>query len=427
MAHISLDKELSDAEFEKLFLDSLLHHKDKDKLLHNSFPSLFSVDLHRKTFGIIKGLNGKADIVSTCKILETKYLINQAVSADIFMSIDRYMADHLDPWTVLQFLKEMLYRRIIIDKASNMMNVAESSPPLECAGQIAIQTAKLLAVERILLRSKRSSSDELAEITASRINTDGDVVRTGHPFINKRLYGLTRSSLSSLLAQPSHLKSTYTDHLISSTVEKYGYTGLIISLEDSKEERVKRIIASRLDVSLKAMRFKRAKVPQEDIEKVLKVNLHDRLTILDSGDVVTPEEACNAIMDLKPDIVAIDHIQEFQVDDMVLGLIRAVRSLKTAAVRCNCHIIIASQVSDKKFTGRESKAPTAADAQWTSALRQASSEMFALYYPIQDTKNEFQKNLLQLHFLKSRFAHTIGMIELEVDPDKGLIIGEFPK
>jgi replicative DNA helicase len=272
---------------------------------------------------------------------------------------------------------------------------------------------------------KRFSAEVVARLTAEKINSMKDLVLTGLPFIDKRLNGLTRKSISSLIAKPKHLKSTLVDFMVSTSVEKYNTVGLILSLEDPIEERVKRICASRLEVSLEDMRFKRVSVSEVDILNIFKHNFKNRLYIYDKKDVLTPDDAAMIINEIKPDLVVIDYIQKFVMDDMVLGIIRAVNTLESVAIQNNSNIMVLSQVSDKKIVGREDQAPTASDAQWSSAMYQSSSEMFGLYYPHVHTKNPFDMNILEFNILASRYAHVSGKFKIKVNPDKGFIGDEI--
>jgi replicative DNA helicase len=321
----------------------------------------------------------------------------------------------------------MLFRRETLDRLKEMAIVIEKANPKECRLEIVHKANKIQVLEHRLLRRNSVSVESMAERTSEQVNSGASIIQTGFPFINSRLRGLTRRQVSSLLAMPGHMKSSFTDCLLSRTVEFNPVKALIISLEDPTEERVKRIVSSRLNLSLKDMRFGKVKLSAKDIERVFKVHLNSRLTIYDTRDVLTPDDAVAAINDVKADLVLIDHIQEFDMPDMVIGLIRAVRSLKAAASRNNCHILITSQVPDKQFGNREKKDPTPADAQWTSALRQASSEMFSLRYPHQDTHNEFDAYMLNFNIIKSRYADAVSRMTLEINPDQANIIREIPK
>lgn len=425
MASLTGSRELHDLELEQYMIYHLLFHERKHELVVKCFPSLFHFPEHEEIFKAIRDLGVESDWMSVSKYLDRKQAGVSQGLAMLVGSLDQYLVERTNPDVLIKYLKIYLYRRTVFVRARNLANIAENLDDEHCANQVAQELDKLSLLERKLLKSDKISSVELSELTAGRINELDDQVVTGLNFINRRIYGLTRASLSALLAKPSHMKSSFTDCLIANTVERSKYRGLIISLEDSKEERVKRIISPRLGISLSDMKFKKVKVEQKDIESVLSGTLGGRLTVLDSLDVLTPEDAFIAIMDIKPDIVVIDHLQEFELGgDMVISLIQAVRKIKTAAVRCNAHVMITSQVADKQFKGRESQAPTAADAQWTSALRQAATEMFSLWYPYVDSNNEYASNILKFYFLKGRFSKVRGEVTLEIDPDKSLIKGE---
>lgn len=416
------ERELHDLEAEQYLLWCLVYHERRHELRSQIFPSLFYSPEHRDIFNAIAQLGDSVDILGVCRVVEKKHGIAIPTTAMLFMGLDYYLASNANPEQLIRYLKKLLYQRSVVEKAKKIASLAEQPEQLET---IATEVDKITILERTLLRSGPSSMKSVAEDTANKVNTDADVIVTGHDFINRRLYGLTRGSLSGLLARPGHMKSSYTDHLMSSSVRLFAYRGLIISLEDNKIDRIKRIIAPFLGISLTDMKFKRIKVTTKDILSVLEGNLHSKLTILDSYDILTPDEAYAAIMDIKPDFVVVDHIQEFEMKDMVTEMIQAVRKLKTAAVRCNAHILITSQVTDKGFKGRDNPQPKADDAMWTSAIRQSSSEMFSLYYPYQDNNNEFNDHILKFAFLKSRFAQAIGTVTLHINPDQSLIIGEF--
>lgn len=421
-----MTEELHDLNAEQLLLWMLLNHENRHEIIHQVFPSLFHSSEFRNIYNVIKELGESVDIFGVCRVVERKHGVPYPSTALLFTSVDDYSALRTNPQTLINHLKDLLYRRTVVAKTQKIAAIARRGLK-EDASLISSELDKIPLIEKSLLRSGQTTVSRLSKMVADAINTDDDVIVTGHAHINSRMYGLTKKCLSGLLAQPGHLKSTYTDHLISSTVELHGYRGLIISLEDPKEDRVKRIISSRLGISLTSIRFKKVKVEEKDVSHVLKDIMRSNLFVLDSNDVLTPDNAYSAILDIRPDIVVIDHIQEFEMDDMVIGIIRAIRKLKTAAMRCNCHILITSQVADKQFKQRVDKKPKADDAQWTSALRQSSSEMFSLYYPFQDNNNPYVSHILNFSVLKCRYAIAVGSFDLVIDADKGLIKGEAIK
>ena len=416
-------------ECEQILLHELIFSDVKHKLIQYCYPSIFyegefnPKSYHRIIFSIIKSLNDDSNLLHlNHKVTQTgdeelKHNLHELIHNDRI----GYWRGKYEPFNVLKLLKELLFRRLTVDRAEKIISLVETEP-IETLTRSTYQEAnKIITLDRKLLKNESRSLESIARDTADKINTNKDTVQTGLSFINQRFGGLTRKSISSVLARPKHLKSTFGDSLISGTVASTNNRGVIISLEDPTEERIKRIIASRLNISLKAMRFKKIIVDPEDIINILSVTMKNRLFIYDVKDVLTPEDATAVINDVKPDIVLIDHIQKFDMQDMVIGIIRAVKAIEVAAIRNNCHVCITSQVSDKKIYGREDQSPQASDAQWTSALYQSSSEMMGLYYKYQVTKDSFIQDILEISVLASRYSDAVGKMHLRIDADKAFI------
>jgi replicative DNA helicase len=249
------------------------------------------------------------------------------------------------------------------------------------------------------------------------------VIQIGQKYIDDRIYGLTRGAVSGILAKPKHMKSTLTDAWMASAVEN-GARGLICSLEDPVEERVKRIVASKLRLSLKAMRFRQITLDVADIKRVFTSLLSDNLLIYDKRYVSTPEEVVQAINYVKPDIVLVDHIQKFIMADMILGIKNAIDLMEKSALQNNCHIILTSQVADKEFKFRKEPNPKSSDSMYNSSLYQSATELFGLYYKHVDTNNSYDKRLLELEILECRFSGERGKMILRVEPDFAQVQGE---
>ena len=436
MATINSEQSLKDLDLEQLLLHILVFDDNKQKILQRTYPALFTSEFHKHVFRVIKSLNGRCDLMSVVfhcvqRQREIKSDLNIPLTESFIIDVlfndpvIKYWKNKYNAFTVLQHLKELFYRRTILDRAKNLANIAEKSTSDNLSKDSIIEANKIQLLDRKLLKNEKTSFAQIAKETSEKINTKGDIIETGFSFIDKRLSGLTKKCISSLLARPKHFKSSFCDSLISTTVESSRNVGLIISLEDPVAERIKRIIAPRLGISLEDMRFKRVTVTEKDISSVLEGTLNSRLHIVDVKDVLTYEDACGVIYDIKPDIFIVDHIQKFQLDDMVTGIIKAIKAIEVAAMRTDSHGLITSQVTDKKFFGREDQSPEPSDAQWTSALYQSSSEMFALYYQYQTTHNVFEKNFLRFKILAARYAGAVSDFQLEINPDRAHIIGEI--
>lgn len=428
------ERHLFNLDYEEVLLDALLFSDVKHKLIQYCYPSVFyegeynPKSYNRILFSLIKSLEGKADALSL------KYKVDQINDEElhhhyiqlIVSDNVKYWRNKYEPFAVLKILKELLFRRLTVERAEKIIKIARDNPIEHLTRDTYNEANKIITLDRKLLKGETRNAEKIARETADRINSSKDVVYTGHKFINDHFGGLTRGAISGVLALPSHMKSTLSDSIISNTVEKTGQRGLIISLEDVVEERVKRIIAPRLNLSLRAMRFKEIIVDAEDIIKVLSVTMKNRLFIYDVKDVLTPEDAAGLINDIKPDICVIDHVQKFEMSDMVIGIIRGIKTIETAAIRNDCHVIITSQVTDKKMANnkdmsKDKNIPSAGDAQWTSALRQSASEMAGIYYEYRETGNPFVQDMLIFKILKGRFGDASGKLTLQINPDRAFI------
>lgn len=394
-----------------------------NRILDRTFPAMFKEDgVGRQIYEVIRGLKDHFDVDIVGIEFERRYGQDKRVVWDLFFN-DKdlmYYGESFNTEVLLGRLKKLLWKRLALQRIDKLKSAVE----IEDDPLLLKQMESLMLIRRRLL-VKKSSFNELLESTVERVNTEGDLVHTCFDFIEKRTNGLTRKAMSSILAMPGHLKSTFLDALMIGTVRlPYNYRGLVISLEDAAEERIKRMAANILGLSLRAMRFKELKLNYQEIKAAFDL-FSDRLTVLDPRTITKPEEAVVAINDVKPDFVIVDHIQNFDIADMVQGLIRAARQLEVAAIRNDCHVMIASQVKDKEVALREIKKPTVHDAQWTSTLHQKSAEMFGAFYQYKQSKNPMVQHTLDFDFLKSRFSDAIDEIKLHVDPDKGRIIGEI--
>ena len=431
MAIVISDRDNRDLGLEQALLYHLMKSPQRDELLTVCYPTLFTHDETKNLFSVIKELHVSNDgvgVLSVAMKMEEKFKMNRESTLDLFnRGLLPIIADGEEPEEILYHLKQLLFRRIAFERLTRMASIVDSGIAVmgEEGGNLYEEATKLLLAENRLTGRKRQTVEEIAKSVAERINTTADIVRTGFGFINKRTGGLTRRHISSLLAMPGHCKSLFSDALMYATLKDSNSVGLIISLEDPVEERYKRIVANRLGISLADMRFKRVQVPQADILQVLKIELGGRLHIIDTRHILKPEEAAVAISDIKPSLAIVDHIQNFQLNDMVQGLISAARILEVASMRNDCHTMVCSQVPDKRVSQRDDPQPQAQDVQWTSALRQKSAEMFSLYYQYQDTQHILQQEILQFKILKARYAAAIGSFTLRIDPDKGQIKGEI--
>jgi replicative DNA helicase len=224
------------------------------------------------------------------------------------------------------------------------------------------------------------------------------------------------------------MKSTLCDGIISSSVEYENSIGLIISLEDSKEDRIARIVASRTGMSLRGIRFRTVKISEKQILTVLEGRFGNRLLVVDKRDVSTPEQCCAMIDRVRPDIWAIDHLQKFVFQDMIMGIKNAIDKLEHMALLTSSHGMIFSQVADKVISKREIKRITSSDSQWNSSLYQSATELVSLWYPYKISKNEMAQHILEVEILESRFFPTsTGIIKLHIDVDTALIRGELGK
>lgn len=428
MAILVSERENRDLGLEQSLLWHLIKNERRSEIIQRCYPALFSHPETKNLFSIIKELRDNVSILSVAMKMEELYRMSRENTMQLFgHGIIPAIAEGEDPDEIISHLKQLLFSRLAMARLGRMANIIESgkAAPEEEPGNLYDEATKLLLAENRLVSKKHVSVEDIAISIAERINTTSDVIRTGFPFINKRTGGLTRRHISSLLAAPGHGKSLFSDALIYETLKNSNDVGLVISLEDPIEERYKRIVANRLEISLSDMRFKKVNVPMEDILHILKIELGGRLHMLDTRQILKPEEAAIAIADIKPTLAIVDYIQSFQVPDMVQGLIEAARILEVAAMRNDCHILVCSQVPDKRISARDDPQPNAADAQWTSALRQKSAEMFSLYYQYQDTQNFLQQGLMSFKILKARYASAIGTFQLAIDPDKGRIKGEI--
>jgi len=417
--------QLDDKTLEYALIYHLIKHRERRKFIVKTFPAMFSDPLARSIFSVIKELDMEGKEVSAFSVSNILHSRDGKDRNSIIHLFDEtYVAisEEIPPQGAIEELKKLLYKRIALDRVNDVIQIIESP---NGSRSISTEFNKILTAESSLLSKRTDSLEDIARATARRINTVDDTIVTGFPFLNRRTAGLTTRSVSGLLGRPSHGKSLITCALCRDTVMRSNIRALIISLEDPVEEIIKKIIADPLNLSLIDMRFKKINVPEEDVVRFLKVSLGGRLYVVDTRHVLTADDAATAIGDIKPNLVVVDYIQNFKMDDMVVGIIKAIRILNIAAMRHNCHIMICSQVPDKEIAKRTDPMPTASDSQWNSALYQSASEMFSLYYKYIDTKNPIQKNSMMMSILKAKFSGGLSAsIKLNINPDYCRMTGE---
>ena len=321
-------------------------------------------------------------------------------------------------------LKQLLFRRT---SARHLLEMGECIGGRNGKHSLDDIYGKITALRKSLVVGKTSEQhdERMLDEAISIINDGTSVVRTGSHFLDSRLAGLTLGSVSGVLGQQSHFKSTFSGH-IAKSIAKSGERVAIYSMEDTISMYVKRLIASEYDISLQDLLFNRVKVDPAKAKKLFKEDMGGRMSLFDTRHISTPDEIVNSILELKPKFVVVDYLQAFPFNDMVGETGRAVKLLARVARQTNSHIMILSQVGDKSIAWRDDKVPTASDTRWDSTLHDAASDMFAVYYEFKAMggQNLLVKNNLLVAVNKAKFSGWLGRINLIIDSDAGKIIGE---
>lgn len=313
-------------------------------------------------------------------------------------------------------LKELYYLRI-----SMQINKKLESAILERKLNLIPKLGRAFESAREYVFRTNGNVDFFAK-AVDAINSPVEYVPTSFPTLRKLIGGYTRKQISSIGGKSGHNKTTFA---LFDAVEqlKLGYAEriLYVSVDEDGEMVARRVLASQLGIPLSAMRNKEIQLNSTEIHKAISKILGNRLIIIDN--LLDAESISASILDLKPDRVIIDHIQELNYGKEGISdakLMVAAGQFKQAAKAVNANVTILSQVRDKLIDERyDSKVPRPHDFLYASDLRRKSREQCVVYWGYKDSQIPVEMPFFDFIVWKSTYSET-GKVKFSIDPDKAV-------
>ena len=232
--------------------------------------------------------------------------------------------------------------------------------------------------------------------------------------------GFTRKDVSAIGGKSGHNKTTFAINTITDLI-KVGVVKkvLYISADEPGEMIARRIIASDMRIKTSDMRQKRVVLNANEVRVAVTTVYKDRLIILDN--INTPDDIASAILDNKPDITVIDHLQELDYEKhgglSDAAITAGMSKMKMANRSVGGNLFVLSQVRDKVIDERiDDKMPRPHDFLYGSDLRRKSRELMVAYWRYKDTYQKEDKHIFELAIHKSTYSDT-GIIKFQYNPE----------
>ena len=236
--------------------------------------------------------------------------------------------------------------------------------------------------------------------------------------------GLRRGTLTIIGARPSVGKTTFALNIVQN-MTSYGRTAAFFSLEMTQEMIFEKLAMRGCRVDSSTLHHQPDEKIRHRISEYFDTSgARRRLIVID--DITTVESISGYILSKKPDVAVIDYAQIVQTlrrEENTRTKIDYISStLKQAAKRTGCRVILLSQLRRPDSNLTKPKPPTMADLKESSGLEQDGDYIFLLSRPYAQDKtfdNEHDRyiyppNEAQLLVEKNKFGST-GMIELNFD------------
>lgn len=407
-------------EIEKKILNTFIQVTESRKYFSRLIPQVFSVSSFATLFSVIKDMYFKneplEDILLITNKLQSKLQSNQIVEViDIIAPSKRnvYYQD-LDAFVYgIQYLKELYFVRV---SAKIDGKILESMVKRDIA-----QIVKLGNTFGKVYSSLFHIDGEVNFIqrAVELINSTEEYVPTAFNKLNEVIGGWTKGDVSSIGGKSGHNKTTFAVYdALHSVINGYCNRIAYFSIDEPGEMIARRIISNLLKVSLSDMRNKKVQLDASEVEKTVKSILKDKFIIID--DQFNGESIHQAILDIKPERVIIDHIQELDYGNEGISdqkIMVTARLLKESARLTHSNVTILSQVRDKVIDERfEDKIPRPHDFLYASDLRRKSREQCVVYWEYKDSQLDADFNTFELIVWKSTYSGT-GRLKFNYIPD----------
>ncbi len=250
-----------------------------------------------------------------------------------------------------------------------------------------------------LVQSQSSSDDftpiktvaiEALESIQSAAKSNGSVtgISTGFTALDYSTAGLQPSDLILIAARPSMGKTAFALNIAENVSMKHDYTTVIFSLEMSKVQLAKRLIA--MNSKVDSQHIRTGNLEDDEWKKITESDI-----ILGDSSLIIDDTPSISINDLRTkcrkiqaerglDLIMIDYLQLMSGNKESKNIPRQQeiaeisRSLKALAREVNCPVIALSQLS-RKVEEREDKRPILSDLRESGAIEQDADVVMFLY------------------------------------------------
>lgn len=251
-------------------------------------------------------------------------------------------------------------------------------------------------------------------------NSNDEYIKAPYPNISDLIGGFTRKDLSAIGGKSGHNKTTFALSIGTSLIKSAGINKLLyISADEAGEQVARRIIANDMRIKTSDMRQKRIQLDPAEVNKAVTTVYKNKLLILD--DVNKPVDIATAIMDYKPDMTIIDHLQELDYEEYGglsdSAVTRGLTRMKLANRLVRGNLFILSQVRDKLIDERiDDKMPRPHDFLYASDIRRKARELMVCYWRYKDTYAKDDKPIFELAIYKSTYSET-ATVRFQYNPE----------
>lgn len=420
-----INRELPQApEVEASLLGTLLQNEPSiHDCLHILNDECFYIQKHKDMWRTIVDLNKEnedVNLVNVAMRLTDKKLAEQFGG---FAGIAEFisMNFHSDVTGCAKILHDKYIRRKIIVESHNLQQKA-----YDTSNDIQAELAKSqnMLSEAISINLEQTStahevSMEIARTVSDNLGNFQEVtgVPTGYESYDKRIGGLSdEGDVIIIAARPAMGKTTFALNMVLNAQKKFGYSGAFFSLEMSKKQLCRILIASQTGVSAKDL--KKNKVSEIEIEHIFNTlaskDNEAQLYIDDKSSQLN--YIVSKIYKLKRDhdiqFAVIDYMQLMTCEaksNREKEIEHISRTLKLVAGALKIPIIALCQLSRAVETRGGSKEPQLSDLRDSGSIEQDASVVTFLwrpeYYGITENEaGQSMKGITVLSTKKNRFG-----------------------
>lgn len=356
------------------------------RLVYNDYGSIDKVKVLSKLDG-----DEKIILVRACEFAITPSMIDDYIECLKKESSKRRVANKLNELILVDDCTTANVQKIIDDE--------ESKSDLGTTESKAIANAENF-IDELLVEKK--------------------LIKTGFESIDLAIHGLERGTLFIIGARPSVGKTTFALNIVRNQM-KQNRKSLVFSLEMTANMIYERMMSDILNIDYTNFSRKNALINVvKKIENQMST-LKDIVLVLD--DVYTVENICARIMEVKPDIVVVDFLQNVQTakhfNDERMKINHISAELKRTAKKTGTVVIALSQMTR---TGKD--APTMSDLRESGVLEQDGDYIMILHRPYVIDKSIGDETTTDLLFDKNKFGWT-GKLQFNFDGRHQRFTGVF--